>query len=1791
MFEKLFTLLFVLLFAGAMQAQSVWSDLPESNFPSGEHRIQASHFRSMKLDVAGMKAQLAAAPLRFSAAADAGKPTVISLPMPEGGFSRFQLEEAPVMHPDLQAKYPEIRTYTGRSLDDPTALLKCDFTPWGFHAMILSRVGNTVFIDPAVHGNTEYYMVYNKKDLQRDPAEQPWTCGTPDPVGAKEIDLQAYHKAKYEADQGDTKLRRYRLALACTGEYAAVFGSTKPLVLAAMNTTMNRVNGVYEIEFAVNMQMIANDDLLIYFNSATDPYTNDDGGTMLDENLANINQVIGVNNYDIGHVFSTGGGGIAGLGVVCGSSKAWGVTGGSTPYGDGFDIDYVAHEMGHQFDGNHTFNNCGGAVNDPAAVEPGSGTTIMAYAGICGNQDVQPHSDDYFQGYNITEMGSYIYAGNGNTCPVKIASSNHNPTVNGGADYTIPKSTPFALTATGSDIDSDTLTYTWDQIDYGNSVSPPSSSATQGALFRSFKGTTSPTRYFPRLSDLVTNTNYTWEKLPGVARTMKFRVVARDNDWFAGCTAEDDVKITVTAGSGPFQVTAPNTAVTWNVGSTQTVTWNVANTTAAPVSCANVRISLSTDGGYTYPVELAASVPNNGTASILVPNNVSNTCRVKVESVGNIFFDISNANFVIKLPTSPTFLLGLSSGSLGVCPGNTGSVTLDVTSVAGFNTPADVAVTGAPAGATVNVTPNPVTPGNAATISISDLTPAMTGNYTLTVTATAGAITRTASIALTVYPGAPGTTALVSPANGATGLVVTPTLSWSAATLAETYQLQVATNPDFQAGSMVSSQSLSATSASLSGLAEATVYYWRVRSENNCGQSVYSPVYAFQTGSFGCGNSFISTNVPVIIDPNSINTAVSILNISQNRAIGDVNVNMAITHSWVGDLSAQLISPSQDTIQLFDRPVAPATDYGCSGSDLDLHFDDEALLTADSLENLCTPNLPSLTGSFHPIEALNVLKGKNALGVWKLRVSDAFAEDGGAITAWSLDMCLPDVIPAGNILVNNPLVVLPAQSGVISNTHLQMSTSGTTAQGAFIVLSLPAHGTLLLNGTPLAVGGVFTQADINSGALTYTHNGDNATTDAFQFDAVDAANQSWVHDAIFNINIVTNNLAATAAESASVLCNGGNSGQITVAASGLDGNYTYSLNGGAGQSSNVFSGLSAGTYTVVVTGQFGLTVAANTITLSEPTAISASTAVSINDVTVTANGGTGALEYSIDGSNFQSSNEFLDLANGVYTVTVRDANGCTSTAAAIVAVNTLQVLAQIQQGVNCNGGSDGSIIVSVGGGTMPYAYSLNGGAPQSSNVFTNLAPGTYTVVVTDDSGFSASSFEVVLTDPDPITVSAVAITNDIVVTAGGGSGSFEYSLDGSIFQSSNQFNNADNGTYTVVVRDSKGCTATTEVTVAVAPLAVTVEVIDINCFGETGTINATATGGIPFYAYSLNGGSFQSSGQFSNLPAGTYSITAKDFEGNQVSLQNIVVNSPDQLVAVVTVTANDGALNISGGVPPYSYETDAPNVDLQDLPNGNYSVTATDAHGCIAVATFSIEIAPVTFTALAQHILCFGGNTGSITVNGSGGIAPYEYSIDGSPYGPNNVFDNLVAGTYLISIHDALGNLYAESISVTQSQQLTLSAVANGSTITATAGGGLPPYKYSLNGGAPQNSGVFSNLAPGTYTIVTTDANGCTTSVDNIVVTVGTVEPVSEWGLSVSPNPGNGLYQLNMTNAPAKLQVSVFDATGRLLQSKEYESQGNTFHTTIDISEFPQGAYLLRLSDGTQWGSVRLSKI
>ncbi|MHC4697032.1 MAG: reprolysin-like metallopeptidase [Planctomycetota bacterium] len=612
--------------------------------------VRPNVFQGVHLDRQALAGTLAAAPMEFTDQAREA-PLEITLPMPDGTFALFHIVEAPIMEPALAVKFPEIKTYRGYGVDDPAATVRLDWTPAGFHAQVLSPNG-AVYIDPYTKGDTGFYASYHKSAnhiLARD-----FQCLTePD-----RIDLGDAPAAASRLASGET-LQTYRLAVAATGEYTQFHGGTVPAGMAAIVTAVNRVTGVYEVDVAVRMVLVANNDLVVYTNGYTDPYSNGSGYQMLGQNQTNLDAVIGPPNYDIGHVFSTGGGGVAYLRVPCTSSyKARGVTGLPQPTGDAFYIDYVAHEMGHQFGGNHTFNGiglscAGGNRYGPAAYEPGSGSTIMAYAGICGpNDDLQNHSDPYFHSESYREIRNFVTGSTGSSCAVLTATGNNPPIADAGPDYTIPVATPFTLTASGSDPDHDNITYCWEERDLGpaqraggmvdNGSSP---------IFRSFNPTIQPWRIFPRLYDIVNNMRTIGEVFPTTSRALDFRVLVRDNRGDGGGVAVDDMTVEVDGSRGPFRVTSPNTPVVWS--GQQTVTWDVAGTDGGLINVSEVNILLSTSGGYDYPTELALNTPNDGAEEITLPDIQSSSARIMVQAVGNIFFDISDSNFIVDVYSMP----------------------------------------------------------------------------------------------------------------------------------------------------------------------------------------------------------------------------------------------------------------------------------------------------------------------------------------------------------------------------------------------------------------------------------------------------------------------------------------------------------------------------------------------------------------------------------------------------------------------------------------------------------------------------------------------------------------------------------------------------------------------------------------------------------------------------------------------------------------------------------------------------------------------------------------------------------------------------------------------------------------------------------------------------------------------------------------------------------------------------------------------------------------------------------
>ncbi|CAM1343929.1 reprolysin-like metallopeptidase [Tenacibaculum amylolyticum] len=624
------------------------------------------------LDVESLKQTLNAAPKR-----SIGKQSklIVSFPNADGVLENFYVFEAPVLHPDLAAKYPNIKSYAGVSVTNPGDRIRFSLSPKGLQSMRLGVDKAAVFIEPYSQ-DLQTYSVYKRADK---PSRVGGINCTLDPSKKQaDHDHNAAHK---NADDGI--LRTYRIAISTTGEYTSYHGGTKAQALAAINATMTRVNGIYESDFNVTMVVVPNTDTVIYTNASSDPYT----GALNSQLQSTLTSNIGEANYDVGHLFhrASNNGNAGCIGCVCtNGSKGSGFSSTTIPEGEVFDVDYVSHEIGHQFGGNHTWT-FGGNEGRDVQMEPGSGSTIMGYAGITGSTDVQPNSDPYFHAITIQQITNYIKT---TSCQTNTATGNNVPVANAGSDYTIPKGTAFVLTGSATDADaSDVLSYCWEQIDEDNAVTKiPSVTATSGVAFRSYPPTASTSRYFPRLETVKTGaTSWQWEAVPNVARNLNFRLTVRDNRVGGGTNDSDDVRVTVNGTAGPFVVTSPNTSVSLSSGAAETVTWNVAGTTGNGVNAATVDILMSTDGGDTYPITLASNVANDGSHTITVPNEVGNQNRIMVKGNNHIFFDISNTNFTITNPvpctaTVPTGVAvsGVSSSGATVSWNSVAGATYDV---------------------------------------------------------------------------------------------------------------------------------------------------------------------------------------------------------------------------------------------------------------------------------------------------------------------------------------------------------------------------------------------------------------------------------------------------------------------------------------------------------------------------------------------------------------------------------------------------------------------------------------------------------------------------------------------------------------------------------------------------------------------------------------------------------------------------------------------------------------------------------------------------------------------------------------------------------------------------------------------------------------------------------------------------------------------------------------------------------------------------------------------------------
>jgi len=662
-FRRFITALLLISSGTGYAEQKFWQDVTPS---SKSLTAEISSIRSFGSDQRALRDFLALVPNEQSG----DDSYTIQLPMPDGSQSSYRIVESPIMEAALAAKYPEIKTFKVYGIDDPGASGRVDISKKGFRAMLITAQGR-VFIDPDQRSSISNR--YMSRSAGSESTAEPFQCSAGQLLENQSMSpVSSFRTASRVAGS----LLEYRLAVSATAQYVAAVGVDKAEAMAEIITAINRVNQIYERDLGIRLRLVANNDDLIDDSKVNSAFYDvngdeisaigfiDENGLLvnglLDENQIWIDSTIGNGSYDIGHIFSTGGGGVAQLRAVCSANKARGVTGLPNPTGDLFYIDFVAHEIGHQFGAEHTFNGTTGSCFGNRSLfattfEPGSGSTIMAYAGICGAENIQLNSDATFHAGTIDQINAFVSSGGGSTCVnATVSASNPNePTANAGVDQVIPISTSFLLQGLGGDIDGDTISYQWDQMDAGTATSSDTlgDDLRDNALFRSYLPQATGNRDFPALGTQVRDGPYDQsETLPCSARILNFRLTVRDNK---SGQATDDVRVTVDDTSGPFNITSHNNAQTIFTNSGGVIlNWNVANTDSGAVNCPNVNIDLLTFGvnHSEYSVtSLASLVPNNGNALFPFPDRTksSSRARFRVQCSNNIFYDISDADLVI----------------------------------------------------------------------------------------------------------------------------------------------------------------------------------------------------------------------------------------------------------------------------------------------------------------------------------------------------------------------------------------------------------------------------------------------------------------------------------------------------------------------------------------------------------------------------------------------------------------------------------------------------------------------------------------------------------------------------------------------------------------------------------------------------------------------------------------------------------------------------------------------------------------------------------------------------------------------------------------------------------------------------------------------------------------------------------------------------------------------------------------------------------------------------------------
>ncbi len=1112
----------------AQSPANFWNEVQPSQVflpENSETPLMPDEFRTFSLDFPAMVNHLRSAPAEGSAEAKSGALQIV-LPMSDGTMETFKVWESSVMHPDLAARYPMLKTYAAMGIDDPTHTARLGVGLSGFHSVMLGENGGSVTVPFATH-QTQFYINYSHTNFmweglnmppvrtQYIPMETPGNGNVIDstPNGAgEEISLRGGGEGNL------TEMRVYQFALATTGEFASLHGGTLASVMDALVTATNALNSVLERDINIRLVLHPQNDEVVFLNASTDPYENSTlGGALLNQNEEILNINIGLQNFDVGHVFTGSCSDVGGVvsGQVCSTGKARGVTCHFSSNVVANTMSIAAHEMGHQYTAGHTFNNCPGQegqLSSSSAWEPGSGSTILSYQGSCGSSNISGPAGVYYNGGTIQEFWDNTHAAIGSQCADVTVTTNHSPVVILPYidNFYIPIGTPFELSADATDEDGDPMTYCWEQYNLGPS-SPLGDPIGDAPIFRSFDPVTTPLRVFPKLATILANQNTIVEVLPQYTRNLTFRCTVRDNNVSegAGGVTWQDVKFKATATAGPFKVTEPNTSgVIWKGGDEVAVTWDVADSDNDLVKCHSVNIRLSTDGGQTFPIYLATATPNDGSTTVFVPELVTTTARVRVEAAENIFFDLSNANFQIQPAENPGFTLSASPQYKQVCVPESPTVTLETGSILNFENPIALEVTGGlPAGVVVNFSANPVTPGQATTVTFDMSNVTADGAYEVTLKAVADGDTAFISLFFDLVYSDFTALGLNTPTDGVSAIGLLPAFEWDDLPQADLYDFYLSVSPGFEAGTVIDSI-LNIQDAFYTpdvALTESQIYFWRVRPKNECVVGEWALAHAFQTYTIAC-QPFEAQDVPVGIPTAGTPTIESVMPILQSGVITDMNVSVLKgNHDALPHIEVILTSPAGTDVVLFSGICGNVTAFNFG-------MDDESPFEIDC---------PPLQGlSYKPQNPLAAFIGENTLGNWSMKIHVINSEgQGGTLEKWELEFCSSLTLNNPFVVNNDTLFIPPGETFNVHNFQLLVQDiDNHSSELQFTIVEPPAHGFFALDGVPLGLGDHFRMLDIHELNLTYTNTDPNAPNDFFTF-IVEDGTGGWLGTPQFNIKL------------------------------------------------------------------------------------------------------------------------------------------------------------------------------------------------------------------------------------------------------------------------------------------------------------------------------------------------------------------------------------------------------------------------------------------------------------------------------------------------------------------------------------------------------------------------------------------------------------------------------------------------------------------------------------------------